>query len=174
MNPFDILAAVIVCFCLIRGIFRGLIKEMASIIGVFAGYYAGYTYYPHLSRLLSKWLAKTAYVDIISFMILFSAVYILVSILGIIIKYFMRISFLGWVDRICGAGFGVVKGILIAVVILVALTAFLPAGSTTLKRSLLASRLSFLSEKMVLVVKKDMKRSFSIRLEDLKKSWHKP
>ncbi|PQP34359.1 colicin V production protein, partial [Desulfobacteraceae bacterium SEEP-SAG9] len=33
MNPLDILIIVIAGFCLIRGIFRGLIKELSSIIG---------------------------------------------------------------------------------------------------------------------------------------------
>jgi len=39
MNALDVVIAVIVGFCLIRGIFRGLIKELSSIIGVFAGFY---------------------------------------------------------------------------------------------------------------------------------------
>ncbi|MBW2176094.1 MAG: CvpA family protein, partial [Deltaproteobacteria bacterium] len=43
MTILDVLMIVIVGFCLIRGVFRGLIKEISSIIGVFAGYYAAYT-----------------------------------------------------------------------------------------------------------------------------------
>ena len=48
MNPFDMVIVVILSFCLIRGFFRGLIKELASIVGVLGGFYAAYTYYPIL------------------------------------------------------------------------------------------------------------------------------
>jgi len=37
MNPFDTIIAIILGYCLIRGFFRGLIKELSSIIGVLGG-----------------------------------------------------------------------------------------------------------------------------------------
>ena len=39
MNILDILIVVIVGFCLVRGIFRGIVKEITSIIGVFVGFF---------------------------------------------------------------------------------------------------------------------------------------
>ena len=44
MNYLDIIIVVILSYCVIRGVFRGLIKELSSIIGVFGGFYAAYTY----------------------------------------------------------------------------------------------------------------------------------
>ncbi|MGD9259358.1 MAG: CvpA family protein, partial [Desulfobacterales bacterium] len=38
MNPFDILIIIILGYSLIRGLFRGLVKEVASIIGVLGGF----------------------------------------------------------------------------------------------------------------------------------------
>ncbi|MGD9324868.1 MAG: CvpA family protein, partial [Desulfobacterales bacterium] len=34
MNPFDIIIIVILGYSLVRGIFRGLVKEVSSIVGV--------------------------------------------------------------------------------------------------------------------------------------------
>jgi membrane protein required for colicin V production len=34
----------------IRGIFRGLVRELASIVGVLGGFYAAYSYYPHVAQ----------------------------------------------------------------------------------------------------------------------------
>ena len=48
MNPFDILMLIILAYGLIRGIFRGLVRELASIIGVLGGFYAAYSYYPYV------------------------------------------------------------------------------------------------------------------------------
>lgn len=171
MNPLDILIIVIVGFCLIRGIFRGLIKELSSLIGVLGGFYGAYTYYPIVAKLLSRWISNTGYLNILSFLIIFCGLFLIISILGVIIKYLLNITFLGWVDRICGAGFGIMKGVLIISVLLMIFTAFLPKRTPLIKDSLLAPHVTLISEKMVKVVPKDMKREFTVKLNELKKVW---
>ena len=118
MNPFDILIVVILGYSLVRGLFRGLVKEISSIIGVFGGFYAAYTYYTVLARYLSGLIHDAAYLNILSFLIIFCCVLIVVSILGVIIKYLLNIAFLGWVDRIGGFVFGITKAVLIVCVLL--------------------------------------------------------
>ena len=171
MTVLDVVMIVIVGFCLIRGIFRGLIKEISSILGVLAGYYAAYTYYGYPAKLLSKWLSNTGYINILSFFIIFCLVFLIISILGVIIKYLLSISHLGWVDRISGALFGLVKGVLIAAILLVALTAFLPKGPPVIKKSLLAPHVALLSEAMVKVVPQQMKQQFDGKLKELQIIW---
>jgi len=174
MNPFDIVIAVILIFCLVRGIFRGLIKELSSIVGVLAGFYAAYSYYPDLGHVLAKWISSPAYLNILSFMLIFFGVFISIGILGVIIKYLLSIAFLGWVDRLCGAGFGVLKGILISSVILLVLATFLPKGAPIIKESILAPRVMLVSETMAQVIPIEMKREFSKKITTLKKSWRIP
>lgn len=171
MNLLDIFITVVLAYCLIRGIFRGLIKEISSIIGVLAGFYAAYTYYPDLARLLDRWITSTAYLNILSFLIIFCVIFILVSVLGVVIKYVLKVAFLGWVDRICGAGFGLVKGILIVSVVLMTLTAFLTRGAPVIRDSLLAPHVTVVSENMAKVVSRDMKRAFAAKLDTLKETW---
>ena len=173
MNLFDIIVIVILGYCLIRGIFRGLVKELSSIIGVFGGFYAAYTYYPVLAKPLSKWIANAGYLNILSFLIIFCGVFIIISILGIIINYLLKIVFLGWLDRVSGAMFGAMKGILIVSVLLIALTAFLPKGTPVIKDSLLSPYVTLVSEKMAKVISKDMKHDFSTKIATIKKAWGK-
>lgn len=173
VNFFDIVIIIIFCFCVIRGVFRGLIKELSSLIGVLAGFYAAYSYYMVVAKPLAKWISNTGYLNILSFLIIFFCVFIIISILGVIIKYLLNIAFLGWVDRMFGAGFGTMKGVLIASVILVALTAFLPKGSPVIKNSLLSPHVALISEKMAKVVSKDMRHAFEAKIADLKKTWKK-
>lgn len=171
MNPFDILVTSIIGFCLIRGIFRGLVKELSSIVGAAAGYYAAYTYYPYPAKLFSKYLSFTAYSEIASFLLIFCTVFLVISMLGVILKYLLSISYLGWADRISGASFGLIKGLLIAFVLFIAFTAFLPKDSSVMKKSLLAPHLSYVPAKMIQIVNKDMKHQFMKQLEGLKKAW---
>jgi len=174
MNPFDILIIVILSYSLIRGLFRGLVKEISSLIGVLGGFYAAYTYYNHLAGLLSGLIKDTSYLNILSFLIIFCGVLIVVSVLGVIIKYLMNIAFLGWVDRVCGVLFGFAKGILIVSVLFISLTAFLPKGSNFIKKSVLAPHVSWVSEKMAKVVSQEMKQDFMSKLGELKKAWKIP
>ena len=174
MNPFDILIVVILGYSLIRGIFRGLVKEISSIIGIFGGFYAAYTYYKILAKLLSGLISDVAYLNILSFLIIFCGVLIVVSVLGVIIKYLLKIAFLGWVDRIGGLIFGITKGILIVSVLFISLTAFLPKGSAFIKNSVLAPHVSWVSEKMASVVSQEMKIDFMTKLGELKKAWKIP
>ncbi|CAB1071480.1 colicin V production protein [Alkalispirochaeta odontotermitis] len=171
MNLFDILIIVILSYSLIRGLFRGLVKEISSLIGVLGGFYAAYTYYKHLASLLSGLIQDTSYLNILSFLIIFCGVLIVVSMLGVVIKYLMNIAFLGWVDRVCGVLFGFAKGMLIVSVLFISLTAFLPKGSTFIKKSVLAPHVSWVSEKMAKVVSQEMKQDFMSKLGELKKAW---
>jgi membrane protein required for colicin V production len=171
MNLFDIIVVVILCFCLIRGGFRGLIKELSAIVGVLAGYYGAYTYYPKVAAMLSGWIPDKAIGNILAFMIIFCAVFFLISILGIIIRYIFNTVFSGWLDRIGGIVFGFLKGGLIAAVLFIALTAFLPEGTPLLKQSRLSPYVARYAEVMAEVVSEDMKDGFKKKYKELKESW---
>ena len=172
MNPFDTVIIVILGYCIIRGFFRGLIKEVASIIGVIGGFYAGYTYYSVVARYLSEWIPSQTYSNILGFMFLFCGVFVAVSLMGVILKYLMNIAFMGWIDRISGTIFGAAKGILITSIILVILTAFLPKGAPILANSHLAPHVSDVAEAMSKIVSKEIKQDFTNKFKDLKRFWN--
>ena len=174
MNPFDILIIIILVYCVVRGVFRGLVKEVSSILGVLGGFYAAYSYYPQVANLLTRLVTDTAYRNILAFLILFCIVLILINVLGIIIKYLLNIAFLGWVDRVFGLLFGMTKGILIVSVLFIILTTFLTTGAPIVKNSLLAPHVMLVSENMARVVSADMKKKFSTNLDELKKAWKIP
>jgi membrane protein required for colicin V production len=98
-------------------------------------------------------------------------VYIIVSVIGVMIKYFMNIVFLGWTDRLCGAFFGAVKDVLIAAVLILILTTFLPKNTAILKDSFAARHMMTVSATMAKVASKEMKALFGPKMKELNKSW---
>lgn len=171
MNPFDIMILTILTYGLIRGIFRGLVREISSIVGVLGGFYAAYSYYPHAARLISPWISNPAYLNILSYLAIFSVVVIIVGILAVVIKYLLNIAYLGWTDRVCGALFGVLKGTLVSCVLFIVLTAFLPKGAPIIKNATLSPYMATVSEVMAKVLSKDMKENFILKIKDFRKSW---
>ncbi len=171
MNLFDIAIIIIVGFCLIRGFFRGFIKELFSVIGLFVGFYAAYTYYLQIAKLLSRWITDTSYLHILSFMVIFCGIFFIISIIGVIIKYILTISFLKWADWIFGAGFGAIKGILFVSILLVILITFLPKGTPIIKKSRLSPHFLSVSTKMASVIPDEMKHNFADKVLELKRVW---
>ena len=174
MNILDILIAIIVGFCLVRGIFRGIIKELTSIVGVFAGFFVAYHYYPVVAHFMSRFIANESYLNIVSFFLAFAIVFFAVGFVGVVLKHVFKAAALGWADRILGAAFGLVKAILIVSVFLVPLTTFLPQKSPLIKDSLLAPFVYIISEGMVAVVPEEMKQKFGDNVNAMREAWKKP
>lgn len=172
MHPFDILVITILAYGLIRGIFRGLVRELSSIVGILGGFYAAYTYYPQVANLISHLIENPYYLNIISYLIIFSTVVIIVGILAVIIKYLLNIAYLGWVDRVSGALFGLLKAGLVVCVLFIVLTAFLPDSSTTIRTAKFSPYIAGTSEVMAKVLSNKMKTNFTKRIKDFKKSWN--
>ncbi len=173
MNILDIFIIIVLAYCLIMGVFRGTLREAVSIAGVLCGYFAAYNLYMALeSYIPKKWMSDAAYRDILSFFLIFFLIFILFSLLGMIIRYLLKKADLTLPDRISGAGFGAVKGVLIVSVILFALVAFLKKESPLIQDSRFAPRIMIISEQMSMPVKQEMKTSFTTKMNDFRKSWN--
>jgi len=171
MNPVDIGIAVIIAFCVIRGFFRGFIKEVFSLVGALAGFFIACIYYADAATYLMRWLPAFAYLNIMSFVGIFIAVFILISLLGTGIRHLLNIVFLGWVDRACGILFGATKGVLIGSMLLLALTVFVPQSAWMIKSSKLAPEVTRVSEKMIGIVPPTVKQQFLANIEVFRKTW---
>lgn len=165
MSGFDLVVLVIVLFCMIRGVFRGLIREVSGIVAVIAGFYGAFTYYWVLSPYLAFMIETPAIQHLVSFGLLFCGIVIAVGLIAALIRKLMHVAFLGWVDRTFGLVFGTAKGILIVSVLFVMLTAFLPAGSSTMMtRSETAPYLATISRTMTLFISRNLRIDFLDRL----------
>jgi membrane protein required for colicin V production len=174
MNRLDILIIIIISYCLVTGLWRGIIRELASIVGVVIGFIAAYSFYMEVGKYLLKWnwVSDPAYCAILSFLIIFCSVFILIGVLGMVIRYLLKIATLTWLDRTAGGGAGIIKGILIASILIVLFTAFLKEGADILKGSVLAPHITLISEQMAKVVSKEMKQKYTEKVELLKKDWN--
>ena len=171
MNTLDIAICVIVGFCFVRGIFRGIVREVASIIGVFIGLCAAYIYHPYLADQLSILIPDVAYSNIVAFLLIFCAILFLVGLLGTVVRNMLKAAFIGWVDRIAGSLFGITKGILITSVVLVALTAFLPKKNSIIEKSVLAPFVIRISNGLVEIIPNKLYEYFQENLKGLEEAW---
>ncbi|MBU8848309.1 MAG: CvpA family protein [Desulfobacterales bacterium] len=167
MNTFDIVVIVIVSFCLIRGLFKGLIGEISGIIGVVAGFYGAYTYYPMITVYGEKWIENPGIRNLTAFFLLFCAILIIVSLISVLIRKFLKFVFLGWVDRTLGFVFGGAKGMLIVSVLFIMITIFFPKNSNILTDSKFSPYVAKVSKAMTVFVSQKTKSDFLKQLEGI-------
>jgi membrane protein required for colicin V production len=114
MNYLDIILIILLGFAAFRGWRRGLILELATFAALFLGILAGF----YFSALVSGWLEKGfdyngKYINIISFVIIFIVVLVLVRLLAKAIEKGVKAIALGWLNKLAGAVFSVLKAALI-------------------------------------------------------------
>jgi membrane protein required for colicin V production len=174
MNPFDMAIIVVLGYCIIRGIFRGLIKEVSSIVGLAAGFYVAYSYHGSVAPLFSMWITEPAYLKITSFVLLFCSVFLTIALIGILIRFVIKLVLLGVVDRIFGGVFGALKAVLVVSFAYILLITFLPAGGVSVvSESKLAPQINTIARGIIQVVPKDVRNSYHKKLSEIKKDWNR-
>lgn len=171
MNGFDVLVLVIVLFCVIRGYFKGLIREVSGIIGIVVGFYGANTYYQILTPTLETLIKTPGARSLVCFFVLFCGILILISLLAALIRKFLSLVFLGWVDRFFGLVFGTAKGVLIVSVLFIMMMTFIPDNGQFLSGSKTAPHVSKVSNAMTLFLSQSMKTDFFKHLEGIKTNW---
>ncbi len=180
MNYLDYFMLVILGWGLVRGYFRGLISETSSILGVVAGFWAARHWYPAVGANMagwvknpdSAWVTHPQYPIITAFLLIFFVVYFVVSLLGWAIKTLAKVAQLGWMDRLFGAVFGLVKASMQCSIIIFALTFFNAKGeTTTLENSHLAPTIVKVTVKVVQLAPADWRADFLDKLETIKVAW---
>ena len=163
--------AVIIIFwliCLIRGVFRGPVNELFSISGIFGGLVVAAWVYLPLAAIIPVGIGSEHLRRTISFFAVFSAVFALLSVSGIVAVYLMHLRHSGWLQRAFGAGLGICKGFLAVAVLLVPLVAFFPQESSWFGRSTLFPFENWVAEKVATVTPAPMHRQFDAHIDDYK------
>ena len=171
MNGFDVLVLVIISFCMVRGYFKGLTREASGIIGVVVGFYGANTYYQILTPYLEFLIETPGARSLICFFVLFCGILILISLLAALIRKFLRLVFLGWVDRFFGLVFGTAKGVLIVSVLFIMMMTFIPNNAQFLSDSKTTPYVSRAANAMALFLSQSMKTDFFKHWEGIKANW---
>ena len=128
MSFLDIILGLLLVWGLWRGLKNGLFIELASIIALIAGIYGAihFSYYAgdYLSRQMD-W--EERYINLTAFVITFILIVLIVHFLAQLLTKIASLAMLGWLNRLAGGIFGVVK----VAVILGALLVFFDRVNTS-------------------------------------------
>ena len=124
MNYIDVIILIIIGLAMVNGFINGLIKEVATLAALIIGIWGAIRFSSFTAAKLYDWFDMTGkYVGIISFIITFAVIAIAIHFLGMLVENLTKAIALGFINRLLGIAFGLLKAVLILSVIFVVLNA---------------------------------------------------
>ncbi len=111
---------------MVAGFRRGIIRVLFSLAGLVAGILLGSWNYVRLAASLRRFISSDAAAQIIAFLAILFVVMLVFTLAGTLTRRTVAAVGLGMLDRLLGAAFGLVRGGLLGVAFLMAISAFLP------------------------------------------------
>ncbi len=112
----DITILVIILATAVWGVFKGFVRQIVSIVSLLLGVWCAFKFSAWLSaearELLSLTVAQNT-LQIITFAVIFIIVVILTHFVGKGIEGIVKLTMLGWLNRLLGFLFGALKAIIL-------------------------------------------------------------
>ncbi len=118
MNVFDIVIAALLLFGFVKGLFKGLFVEVASLIALIGGVYGAIHFSYFAADVLKEQVSwEERYISLTAFAITFIAIVVGVSLLGKLLTKLADFAALGLLNKALGGVFGLLKiGLILSVI----------------------------------------------------------
>jgi membrane protein required for colicin V production len=167
VNVFDYLLLAIVAVSLAAGLLKGLVRELFSLLGLVLGILLALVLAPGLARELDRVIPNHSAAYAASFLLLFVATIILSGLAAHFMMKLVEIARLGMVNRILGGVFGLVRGVLTAMILALGLTLLFDPDTPFLAESRVTPHLEFGARALAPFLPQDAREALLRHLEQL-------
>lgn len=141
MNWLDYVLIAILLISALFSVRKGFSREIIGLAAALLALVLGMWFYGLAGAWLIPYVSSPRIANLAGFLLVVSGVLLLGWIVGWIVSRFLRTIGLSFFDRLLGAAFGLLRGLIIAIALLTAYMAFGPeVDSKTVSDSLLHSR----------------------------------
>jgi membrane protein required for colicin V production len=114
MNYLDIIILVVIFAFLLKGLWRGFLRELCSIAGLVTGGFLAFRFHGPLGQILvESFSLPISIAKVAAFLVLFILTVVFFGVLGYVLSQFVKMLFLGGLNRVGGALFGLGEGVLL-------------------------------------------------------------
>jgi membrane protein required for colicin V production len=111
MSTFDSGILIVIGLSLGFSFFKGMIREIFSLLAYFTGYFCANRFNTEAAGYLKEFISNQTMANIVGFFLIFLGVSIVVKLIGKMFKGLMAASGMSTFDRLVGAFLGVVKAV---------------------------------------------------------------
>jgi membrane protein required for colicin V production len=170
MNMLDIIFLVILVLSFVLALFKGLVKEIISLVALVGGLLLAASYFDTAAVLFASWVDSPAWRDVLGFLVIFLGIQLAAGTTVFIIDRILKFSHIKWFDRLMGGVFGIIRGWLICSVILLAMTAF-SLELPVVQNSVLSPYLMITARLAAGMVPADLHREFEKQYRQVYEHW---
>ena len=128
MNGLDWLILGMLAISILLAISQGFWMEVLSLAGAVVGYLLAAWEYQRVAAWYLPYVNAAWVANVAGFLTVFFSVVLLAGIAGRLLRWIFAEAGLRWFDRMLGAAFGVLRGGVIATVVVMALASFSPSS----------------------------------------------
>ena len=142
MNWLDWVLLLLLAFSIILSFRKGFSRELIELISVIVALFCGLWFYGSAGAFLEPYVSSKGIAHFCGFLIVFIGVLIAGGLIGMLFSRLVKAAGLTFFDRVLGAGFGAVRGLLMSVALIVAIVAFTPSTGDAAPNAVVHSRLA--------------------------------
>ena len=175
MNWLDIVILVIVAWSVVIAFRKGLVREILGLASVVAALLLGFWFYGTAAAWLAPYLSSRPLANAAGFMVVFLGVLLLGAVVSYVLGRFLRVTGLSMVDHALGAAFGVLRGALIAIALVMAIMAFSKDGQPpeSIVQSRTAPFVAGAARAFAAMAPHEMKEGFRKTYDQARNAWEK-
>ena len=173
MNWLDILLAVILLACMVRGFRRGFSRQIIGLVSGVVALLLGIWFYGIPAAWFKPYLSSPMLASAAGFAVVFLGVMLVGGFVSAVVTRFLKFTGLSIFDHTLGAGLGFLRGLLVSIAIVMGAMAFTRADNPP--RAIVESRLApYVVEAAHLVASAaphDLKEGFRKTYGQVKAAW---
>lgn len=135
MTWLDFLIAAIVLFFLIRGVWIGFIRQLASLLALILSFVMAGRFYGESANFVFPFIENQQFGFLLAYLLVFIITFFAVILLGQLLKTILTVSLLGWFDSLLGGVFGLAKALFVSCLLFIGLSAFISGSSNFFRQS---------------------------------------
>jgi len=174
MNWLDAVLGIILLASIMAGFTRGFTRQIVGLVSGIAALLLGIWFYGVPAGWFAQYLSSPTLAKAAGFAVVFCGVLILGGVVSNVVHRFLTLTGLSFFDRILGAGFGFLRGTLIAIGIVMGAMAFSRGDQppAAIVDSRLAPYVIDAAHIVAAAAPHDLKESFRKTYDQVKSAWN--
>jgi membrane protein required for colicin V production len=175
MNWLDVILLLIIGASVIGSFRKGLSRQVIHLAAVVAGIVLGAWFYGRVAEVLEPHVSSPTAAKLGGFLIVFCGVVFVGALVSWTVGRFLRVTGLSVVDHLLGAVFGLLRGVLVAVALIMGVMAFSKDGTPprAIDESRVAPYVSQAARVFAAMAPRELKDGFHKSYDQAKLAWNR-
>jgi len=171
LTRLDWVLIAIMALSVLFSVIRGFTRELISLGALVWGFILACWFYPAVAHHLLRWMRTPEVASFVAFLLILFATMLAGGLIAHFAGKLLAKTGLRWFDRLLGASFGLVRGILACAIVVLVLAVF-PLGPQPLNESRLAPYVMQGARVIVSVAPQEMRSRFRAGFERVRQVWN--